>query len=223
MNWIDSIKERHACEDVGVTVCRVENPVIREFKKESGDSGLFQGIATTGSVDLDDEVVVPDGLDWSYALTHPAMYPSHQDYGTGPIAKLLNVKRKGSGWYFTGQFLSESENARQWHAICKEMGTFGVSIGFKALERRRPTDDEKKLYGPHSYIIPKALVIELSPTFMPANPDAIAQFIGKGKMALTDDQTVRLERMVKAKRVSVELARSIGYEPKRKTIVLLSA
>jgi phage head maturation protease len=221
MNWIDTIKERHGCDDVSVTVCSVDGLTMRDFTGEGGD-GVFQGIATTGSVDLDDEVVEPDGLDWTYALKFKAMYPSHGGYGTDPVAKLLAAKRKGEGWYFRGQFLKSSEFARQWHALCKEMGSFGVSIGFQAIDRRRPNDDEKKKYGPHSYYIASARVLELSPTFMPANPDAIAEFVGKGKMALTDDQTVTLERMVKAGRVSKRLAESIGYTAKRRTIVLLS-
>ncbi len=221
MNWTDTIKERHGCDDVGVTVCSVDGLTLRDFAGK-GDDGLFQGIATTGSVDLDDEVVDPDGLDWTYALKHKAMYPSHGGYGTDPVAKLLAADRKGEGWYFRGQFLKSSELARQWHALCKEMGTFGVSIGFQATERRRPTDDEKKQYGPHSYIIPKARVLELSPTFMPANPDAIAEFTGKGKMALTDDQSVKLELMVKSGRVSRGLAESLGYRKDRRTIMLLN-
>jgi len=221
MNWIDSIKDRHKCDDVGVTVCSVESLTMRDFTGEGGD-GVFQGIATTGSVDLDDEVVEPDGLDWSYALKFKAMYPSHGGYGTDPVAKLLAAKRKGEGWYFRGQFLKATPLARQWHALCKEMGTFGVSIGFQASERRRPTDDEKKKYGPHSYYIASARVLELSPTFLPSNPDALAEFVGKGKATLTDDQAVTLERMVKAGRVSKTLAKSLGYNVKRRTVVLLS-
>lgn len=202
MNITDIIRKRHsigADDPIGFAVSAVESLRMKEWSDDQPP--VFSGVATSAVVDLDDEVVVPDGLDWSYALRFRAMYPSHQNYGTGPIAKLNNVQLKDGRWLFTAVFLKANPMARDFYAIAKELGTMGVSIGFKVLDAGRPTDSETKEYGPHKSIIRSGAVLELSPTFMPANPDAVAEIRAKGA-ALQGDSAKTVERMVRLGKVN---------------------
>jgi hypothetical protein len=58
--------------------------------------------------------------------------------------------------------------------MAKEVGSIGVSIGFKALNKSRPSQDEIKAYGPGDAVVRKAEVLESSIVFMPAHKDALA-------------------------------------------------
>ena len=198
MKLIDSIRKRHKFapnESIGFAVSSVESLRMKEWL-ENGPPPVFSGLATTATVDSDDEVVVPSGLDWTYALRFPAMYASHTGYGINPIAKLNNVKQSEEGWLYTAVWLRSNEMARDFYNIAKELGVMGVSIGFRTLEASRPTQDEVKKYGPHKTTIRKADVIELSPTFMPANPDTVVA-IKSGAPALEGDRARDVHSLVR--------------------------
>lgn len=222
MNWIESIAAKHDCDpsEVGVAVSPIENLRMKEWTADK--SPVFSGIASTATVDLDKEVVNPRGLDWTYAKRFKAMYPSH-DYSHLPIAMLNNVQLKDDGWYFSAAWVRRTKTAEDYYHIAKEMGVMGVSIGFQITEAGRPTEDEIKAYGPHERCIRKGNTLELSPTFMPANPDAIATLKSTGNR-LAEDQIGRVERLVKSGRVSRKTFESLVPDAKKqRTIVLLSA
>lgn len=203
MKLIDSIRKRHKFapnESIGFAVSSVESLRMKEFS-DDGPPPVFSGLATTATVDSDDEVVVPKGLDWTYALSFKAMYPSHTDYGIGPIAKLNNAKLSDDGWLYTAVWLKSNPMAKDFYNIARELGVMGVSIGFRTLEAGRPTQDEVKAYGPHKTTIRRADVVELSPTFMPANPDTIVA-IKSGAPALDGEQAKAVHRLAKMGRVS---------------------
>jgi len=222
MNWIESIAAKHNCDpsEVGVAVSTVENLRLKEWAADKPP--VFSGIATTATVDLDKEVVNPMGLNWLYAKRLKAMYPSH-DYSHLPIAMLNNVKMVDEGWYFSAAWLRRTKMAEDYYWIAKEMGVMGVSIGFQVLDAGRPTDEEVKSHGPHERHIRKGNVLELSPTFMPCNPDAIAT-LKSGGPRIADDQIGKVERLVKSGRVSRKTFELLVPDArKQRTIVLLSA
>jgi len=219
MKLTDIIRKRHGIggdDGIGIAVSSIEAATMKEWAE--GKPPTFSGVATTAAVDLEDEVVVPRGLDWSYALKFRAMYPSHQEYGTGPIARLGNVALKDAGWFFNATWIKSNPAARDFYNIAKELGTMGVSIGFAIRDSGRPTPDEVKEYGPHKSIVRKGDVLELSPTFMPANPDAVASL--KSGQCLDCEQSKSVKRLVGLGLVSKKTYAMLT--PATRTIVLLS-
>lgn len=203
MKLTDTIRKRHKFapnEQIGFAVSSVQSLRMKDFT-DDGPPPVFSGLATTATVDSDDEVVVPEGLDWSYALTFKAMYPSHMDYGVGPIAKLNNAKLSDDGWLYTAVWLKSNPMAKDFYNIARELGVMGVSIGFRTLEASRPSTDEVKKYGPHKTTIRRADVVELSPTFMPANPDTVVA-IKSGAPPLDGESERAAFRLVRTGKVS---------------------
>jgi phage head maturation protease len=222
MKLTDIIRKRYDLPDedeIRFAASTVESSRMKAWPKTDKDHPpTFSGIATSAAVDLEDEVVVPKGLDWSYALQWRYMYPSHKEYGIGPIAVLNNVSLKEDGWYFSATWVKSNPVAEQFYNIAKETGILGVSIGFKVLESGRPTSDEVKQYGPHKSIVRRGAVIELSPTFMPANPDAVVSM--KSGRCVDCERQKDVERLVGLGRVHKDTYAMMT--PATRTIVLLS-
>jgi phage head maturation protease len=219
MKLTDIIRKRHGLgdgENIGIAVSSIEAAMLKEWADDKPPT--FSGIATTAAVDLEDEVVVPKGLDWSYVLKFRAMYPSHKEYGTGPIARLGNVSLKDEGWFFNAAWIRSNPAAREFYNIAKELGVMGVSIGFKVTDSGRPDSDEVKAYGPHKNIVRSGDVLELSPTFMPANPDAVTSL--KSGQCLDCEQSKAVKRLVSLGLVSKKTYAMMT--PATRTIVLLS-
>ncbi len=222
MKLTDIIRKRYdlpGSDKISFAASSIESSRMKAWPQTDKDPPpTFSGIATTAAVDLEDEVVVPKGLDWSYALQWRYMYPSHKDYGYGPIAVLNNVSLKDDGWFFNATWIKANPAAKDFYSIAKETGILGVSIGFKVLESGRPTSDEVKQYGPHKSIVRRGAVIELSPTFMPANPDAVVSM--KSGRCVDCELQKDVERLVGLGLVSKKTYAMMT--PATRTIVLLS-
>jgi phage head maturation protease len=207
MKLIDSIREKHKSgaglngdDHIGIAVSSIESLRMKDYG-DTADSKppVFSGVATNATIDMDDEVVVPEGLDWSYALKFGWMYPSH-NYDELPIGSLNNVKLVDDGWFFSAVWVKRSQLSKDYYWIAKEFNKMGVSIGFKTLEAGKPTAEEVKKYGPHKTTIRRAMVLELSPTFMPCNPDAVAN-VKSGRSIVGDAQASAIERLVRLGKV----------------------
>lgn len=192
MNIEKKIQNHHNLEDTPKVVFM--SGVMKNKSVDIDENAEFSGIATKQVIDLEGEIVLADGLDWSYALDMKAMYLKH-DYDEDPVAKLLSVKKTSDGWFFRGVFLKSHEEARKTHRIASELGQFGVSVGFIPMDSGRPTQEEKAKYGPCDVITRRAKVLELSVAWMPANPRSIAnmsqeevqEIESKKKYLLMDD------------------------------------
>lgn len=162
-------------------------------------------IATASQLDLDDEVILAEGGDFSYIRAVKSVFKDHkydiEDF-VGRIRRIDPI-REGSeivAWkirfHCTRNALGD-EILRQ----AAEDGIF-VSIGFKHLAWGPPTPEQQKRWPNAVNIIDRWLMLELSVTHIPANKWA-AQVDGPppitiGKTAtltvFDDDDAVIVER-----------------------------
>lgn len=131
-------------------------------------------LATTEGIDLDNEVVVADGMDVSYLDRNKSIFTDHQ-YGLGDLAgKLRWIKRvpatktTAAGWKMRVRLLKSSPYYPMLVELA-ETDTIGASIGMEAVDVGPPTDEERKSYPNARSIIRKARALEVSFTAMPMN------------------------------------------------------
>lgn len=167
---------------IGVRGMTLEDATVKEVKVSNGMAYELDGIATTGRLDEDEEVVLPGGGDWSM-LTDPkslyrSMYSDHR-YGTAfVVAKITRVVRSKApdGWRVLARFMPDEygEHVKQTR-ILAESGMLGLSIGFMAGDRGAPTKEEKAAYPGARSIVRQWKAFEVSTTPMPCNQDCAAR------------------------------------------------
>lgn len=174
-----------------------------EREGASGDVFVVKAIANTASVDLDEEVVLPEGADTSYFFSARTIYLHHNT--TEPVGSLESANRvktaAGLAWRIRFSVTGKTALGRDTRALIREGIIRGVSIGFIAKRYGRPTPDEVRSYGPHRNIVRDWLWLETSVTPMPCNPDALIQARSKGL-------------------ISVQTAAVLELPPRKKVLVL---
>ncbi len=130
--------------------------------KEAGDSGKFEVVASSESVDRQGEIVVQDGIDINNYMKNPVILFGH-DYWSLPIGKATEIVRQAGKTVVRGVFASAEANplAQQVRKLYEEGILKAVSIGFMPLE-----------YNGNQ--ITKSELLELSFVPVPANPEALS-------------------------------------------------
>jgi len=137
----------------------------REFLaniKEAGDSGKFEVIASSESVDRQGEIVLQEGIDIKNYMNNPVILFGH-DYWSLPIGKATEIVRQVGKTVVRGVFASAEANplAQQVRRLYEEGILKAVSIGFIPKE-----------YNGNQ--ITKSELLELSFVPVPANPEALS-------------------------------------------------
>lgn len=144
-----------------------------------GDGRTVSMIATTDDIDLDREVIVPEGLSGErYFFRNRNLFVDH-DYSFGAwVAKLrsvspINAGGRQRGWRVRAVMREGHPIADEILGAIREGMTIGTSIGFLHLEGGKPTAAEAALYAKGDqvpeWIVRKADWLEQSFTAMPCN------------------------------------------------------
>lgn len=141
-------------------------------RKGAKNADIITTIATTNHVDLDREVVLPEGGVFDYLLSNRKVFADHQygvEYCVGGLARWDKMPR---GWKMTVGVLQNSTypTAMAVQQIAEQFG-IGASIGFECLEGGKPDVNEKRLYPGAEYIVRKWNCLEVSLTCLPCNVD----------------------------------------------------
>ncbi len=140
----------------------------------------MKGLVSVAVPDMDNEVVIPGGLDRSYfPKVVKAVYYGHQ-YDKKPVGvcRSLTVKDNGRSMYCSTYILPGAEGDDLLTMI--EHGAIrGFSVGFTATSYGPPTKEEVKEYGDCSTIVREGMLIEYSLTPMPCNPAAMMDLVSK--------------------------------------------
>lgn len=141
---------------------------------------LVKGFVSVATPDMDNEVVIPGGLDRSYfPKMVKSVYYGH-DYSKKPIGvcRSMTVKDGGRAMYCSTYILPGAEGDDLLTAI--EHGAInGFSVGFTAEDYGPPTKEEVKEYGHCDTIVRRGKLIEYSIVAMPCCPAALMDLAAK--------------------------------------------
>lgn len=139
------------------------------------------GLVSVAVPDMDNEVVLPGGLDFSYFPTKvKSVYYSH-NYDAMPVGVCRNMALRDEGrslWALT--YVQPSAFGDDLLTAMKAGAVNGFSIGMKVQEMGPPTAQEIADYGACENVVRKAMIFEYSITPMPACPDALMDLASKG-------------------------------------------
>jgi len=166
---------------------------------DEGDKNDIIAIANTGDIDLDDEVVIPSGLDTSYFEANRQIFVDHEysvDKAAGflrSISKYPSPKDHKAWKVRIG--LHDNAAGEAVKAIVKASGQIGLSIGFYPTDFGAPTDDERLQFEQEgkelNSVVRAGRWFELSFTALPCNVSC------QGRMIGGDGKQLRILRALK--------------------------
>ena len=173
MNVADTIKgiirARHFLKsDAPVSLRSLVTHTTKAVEENGGFE--IEVFATTDGIDLDSEVVAPDGGDMSYLSRNRKVFVDHE-YGlsdVGATLRWINRSKDGKGWRMRARLVKSSPH----YAMIRELAetdTIGASIGLEAMDFGPPTDEEQKAYPSARSVVRKWRALEVSFTAMPMN------------------------------------------------------
>lgn len=180
--YIKGLRDRHSIKSespVGVL------GVLSVLPSLEGDNRTVSFIATTVGVDLDDEVVIPGGIDWSYFLANGQVFVDHRydsEYNVGYLPEVEKIgNNRGAemipymeggrhvGWKMRVNFYNGLKCPRADDTLAKILqNRQGASIGFQPLDYGALTAEEAKIYKASS-IVRRSRAVEVSITPLPCN------------------------------------------------------
>jgi len=144
---------------------------IKQADPANGRPLEIVSYANTAAVDLEDEVVLPEGGDVaSYLKKNQNLFADHCYGMIYVVAKCFNMTLDQRGWLCTGQFFKNYDTEYTRACIAMAMaGTLAMSIGFEALDYGDPTPAEERMYPGVKSIVRRWKALEVSYTAMPMN------------------------------------------------------
>lgn len=209
MNILESFRKRHKLpDDAAVGLAFSPMAECRVKAAERDQPTLLTAVATTPRVDMDGEVVVPEGLDPSMFQKLGAIYYNHDYYSELPIGALRSIQPiKGGGGWRVQMSMSRTQFAQDVATAIEDGAIRGTSIGFQRIDWGEPTSTEVNKYGPHQTITRKGNWIELSITPMPCNHDAM---IDRARSMVNDATADALDALAIKGRIARDSAYKMG-------------
>ena len=176
---LDAIREHHKAflgsDPFKIKQATIKTPNVDRSKR------LVSGTVSAAVPDMDGEVVLPDGLDFSYfPKSVKSVYFSH-NYDDMPVGTCRNLAvRDGGKSLFATTYILDNERGNDLLTAMEAGAVNGFSIGFKATDYGSPSIDEVMQYGDCNTIIREGVLIEYSITPMPACPAALVEMVSKG-------------------------------------------
>jgi len=183
--WIENITSnpKHAAALLGGTIrCKSDTMEATRIDREKR---LVWSCIAAPTVDMDCELVVPDGIERDYFPdTIKTVYIDH-DYKRYPLG--VGVCRNLSFEPVTRRLLAQSYITTraigdELLVAIEEGAVGGCSVGVLDIDVGSPTDAELKLYGSHDEIVRRSKLIEYSFTATPCNMDALVELTRRGKI-----------------------------------------
>ena len=178
-------------------------------------------IATTEDVDLQHEVVVASGGEWSYFETNGNLFADHQtDFRSGAavlrsntaMMAVKNGVRRQVGWKVNA-CMRNNELGNDLLTMLAEGGV-GASIGFVPIDGGSPTNEEAKLYGKSGedveYVHRDWKGLEVSFTLFPCNVPCRAT-LGDTKSVGTEDSLTAIEGLLRRDAIRKSSAAAVGF------------
>jgi hypothetical protein len=135
-----------------------------------GQPTQIRAYATRPSVDLEGEVVLPDGMNPEYFKMNRTLFVDHEYHAMSAVGKLRNIIQNPTGVIIESVLIDNPDNPlrNQIEALAKA-GNIGLSVGFEAMDYGAPDKIEKKNWPDAKTIHRKWRLLEVSYTAMPMN------------------------------------------------------
>jgi HK97 family phage prohead protease len=145
-------------------------------------------VISTGSIDRDNEVLVPKGMDAENFRKNPVIPWSHNTFQP-PIGKALWLKQGRKRITAKIKFATTKLAEEVWQLF---KGGFlkAFSVGFIPKEGHRPTPDDIKAnpaLAEARFIFTKWELTEFSPVTVPANAEALALAVKNKSITISDE------------------------------------
>ncbi len=147
----------------------IEKSIARSNEEPEGKSWYLEGYATTPDLDLQDDIVKPEGIDISHFLTHGYINYEHNqgnDYKIGAPTKNTHVDN--IGLYVEAKLYKNNPYAKTMWELAKNIAKSGIDrkLGFsiEGFAQKRNSEDPR--------IIEKTFITNVALTTSPANPNA---------------------------------------------------
>ncbi|GBR14121.1 HK97 family phage prohead protease [Gluconobacter frateurii] len=172
-------------EDVLVT-----KDVSIKLEDVDSESRTASFIITTGTPDTSADVVVPDGVDFTFFDKNPVVLWQH-NRDELPVGKCISHKKISNGHIATVEFAPSEMNpkAEQIFQLVKSGFLSAVSVGFI------PTDLEPNSYG--GYTINNCFLFEFSIVTVPANPECLIVEQTKPKSKSMSNKMAKAKMLIK--------------------------
>ena len=135
--------------------------------------------ATKSNVDMEGEVVLPNGGDvTSYFSKNRTLFVDHEYDIMKAVGKCRWLKMTPKGWLIKSALINNLDNPyrKQVQALA-DSGNIGMSVGMEIVDSGPPMVDERKSYGNARNIIRKWKLLEVSYTAMPMNGDCQSDLV----------------------------------------------
>jgi phage head maturation protease len=145
-------------------------------------------VISTDSIDRDNEVLVPKGMDAEDFRKNPVVPWSHNTFQP-PIGKALWIKQGRKRITAKVKFAT-TELAEEVWQLFKGGFLNAFSVGFIPKEGRRPTPDDIKanpLLAECRFMFTKWMLTEFSPVTVPANAEALAIAVKSKSITISDE------------------------------------
>lgn len=163
---------------------------------------IVKMIATTNDIDLDREVVVPEGARTDYFFNNNSIFVDHYydaDHCIGKRrnAKLMhNLRGEATGWEVDFHIFNLKNPLAADMIVFAKDGSLASSIGFQALDYGKPEPSEMVRYK-QGDVTPRSIVrewdwLELSVTMFPCN--VMAAQVG---LSASDEKEYKRELVTK--------------------------
>lgn len=156
---------------------KADSAIVKQFTSEAVVDDLARTARftiTTGAVDRENDVIVPDGWHLENYLKNPVVLFGH-NYRALPVGKATEVVRTGNGLMSTVQFPEEGtyDFADTVFRLVKGGFLKATSVGFRPMKWAR--NEERQ-----GYDFMEAELLEWSIVPVPANPEALIAASAQG-------------------------------------------
>lgn len=214
---IDRIRKRMSDlgvigKDARVGTIGVARTKTHTEAKTNGDRNIVS-VATTDAVDCDVEIIVPQGIDWSYYNTNRANFMDHRYDTAYHVGSMRSIKLEKTGmltgWVNRSTIFKgmKSSHADDLWTIATTCG-IGCSIGYAEPKYRDAQQGDPQHYDGAESIVGSCKGLELSFTAFPCN-------VGCRSGVETDgmDEKVMgmLDSLVTKSQIRLESAVALGF------------
>lgn len=163
------------------------NTVPKSLEMVQGEKADIS-LVSTDALDLEYEVVLPQGVDTSYFEQNPVVTMAH-DYTSMPVGRAAWIKKEKDGIRAKTIYASKPEGWQgDWlpdaiFSLTQQGVIRGKSIGFQPTKIRPPTPEEIKArpdWERASAIIETCILLEYAVAPVPCNPTALVEIVSKG-------------------------------------------